>query len=812
MPFKFSLICQLLEDLEKTECRDPPLLQARKQEMTRKNIVDWFTKHRMALEARDINRVAVLSTLFPERRTDRVYGMQSKRLEKVVCRCLRLNKTKTARLSKWKESGNGDLGACAERVQRDVDASLGHAIVTVDEIDTALQQMASQCKFSSLEVQAQGASESALELLERIFIRLRSWEIKWLIRLILKDFSPVILDVNLVLREFHFLLPELLKFQDNFNAAITLLRGPLSHFHSKPDLRSQRLFREEAAKIIHPAVGVKVGRPTFRKAWSWKNCFDMVNNQNWIVEWKYDGEYCEIHVDLANKENELRIFSKSGKDSTIDRKALHKTIRDSLRIGCSDCRFQRKCIVLGELVVYSDKEEKILEFHKIRKHVYRSGTLIGANQDSQAHDYEHLMIIFFDVLLIDDDIVMRRPLTERRDVLRGLVKEEAGRAIRSDWKKFDFSTANSKNHLLQLFAISQYHQYEGLILKPADSPYFTLQTKESSGHPNFFVKVKKDYMIDMGGDRDVADFAIVGASYDAQQALKSGLKNIRWTNFHIGCLTNKEAVRFGAKPVFKIVAIIKQESCISKQDLQFLNDHGQFRTVSYERGCVLKEFEIIQSYGYDAPMTVAFGQPFVVEILGSGFDKPQNEKFFMLRHPRIKKIHLDRSWQDTVCLEELNRLADEARKVPADSKQLDITTQKVAKYIAKCERIYSASQQTTQESSSSPATHESLGDSESGGRPAAQPIFIRVDTEKPMALSKQTGQFPILPIPSLDEAFLQPLRKRGCETPALVAPAKRVKLRTPLKDSQTNAQVGIYEFDMERKVVEFYPKNPYGLS
>ena len=81
-----------------------------------------------------------------------------------------------------------------------------------------------------------------------------------------------------------------------------------------------------------------------------------------------------------------------------------------------------------------------------------------------------------------------------------------------------------------------------------------------------------------------------------------------------------------------------------------------------------------------------------------------------------------------------------------------------------------------------------------------------------MELSKQAGPLPTPPISSLDDASPQLSRKRSCEIPALVAPAKRAKLQAPLKDSQTNRQIGIYEFDLERKVVEFYPENPYGVK
>jgi DNA ligase-4 len=40
------------------------------------------------------------------------------------------------------------------------------------------------------------------------------------------------------------------------------------------------------------------------------------------VEAKVDGEYCQIHVDVSRGRRGVQIFSKSGKDSTEDRKRL----------------------------------------------------------------------------------------------------------------------------------------------------------------------------------------------------------------------------------------------------------------------------------------------------------------------------------------------------------------------------------------------------------------------------------------------------------------------------------------------------------
>jgi DNA ligase-4 len=52
----------------------------------------------------------------------------------------------------------------------------------------------------------------------------------------------------------------------------------------------------------------------------------MVGNHAWAAENKYDGEYCGIHVDLSTAPNDIKIFSKNGKDATSDRQALHGTI------------------------------------------------------------------------------------------------------------------------------------------------------------------------------------------------------------------------------------------------------------------------------------------------------------------------------------------------------------------------------------------------------------------------------------------------------------------------------------------------------
>ena len=52
--------------------------------------------------------------------------------------------------------------------------------------------------------------------------------------------------------------------------------------------------------------------------------------------------------------------------------------------------------------------------------------------------------------------------------------------------------------------------------------------------------------------------------------------------------------------------------------------------------------------------------------MGAGFDKPANARYFVLRFPRVLKIHNDRSFKETVSFEELQEMAGQCREEPED--------------------------------------------------------------------------------------------------------------------------------------------------
>ncbi|KAF7192609.1 DNA ligase 4 [Pseudocercospora fuligena] len=665
MPFPFTELCTLLSRLEEVEIHHPPLLPKERPQRRRDVVERWFKSHLRQLNELNVEgATALLSALLPGWRNERVYGIQAPSLCRILGRVLRLN---VSELQIYQKPGNGDLAECLMRVlERRGPAAIPP--VTIEEVDDMLQTLAGNCHWSDPSVPRlpPGSSEMRDQTIERILLRLSPNEGKWLARLILKNLRPIQVEDSLLLKNFHFLLPDLLRFQQNFHAAVSMLKSELRELPGRPDPRTEQGYRTAAAEKLRPMVGTKISRPHSHKARSIDYCLKMLGGREWVVERKYDGEYCEIHVDLSKSPDPakcIKIFSKSGKDSTCDRKGIIETLTQSLRLGRKDCKIKGQAVLLGELVVFSDQEDRIMPFDEIRKHVARSGRFLGTDQDSLPKPHEHLAIVYFDVLLWDDEIIMRRSVHERRMWLREIYKKIHGRAIGAEWKVIDFSSDQARRYLGEQFSAANARRCEGLVLKPCGVPYFSLDMQPADYRCSY-IKLKKDYTAGLG---DEEDMAVIGASFDAQLAHTAPAKGyIKWTTFHLGCLTNKaEVEQRQARPVFKHIGSIDHEKCIPKAILETANILGNLSAQPYSTKHIPRVFDVEAAPG--TKMQVVFDQPLVFEMLGSGYEKPSNCNFFMLRHPRVKKLHEDRTWLDCVSFQQLQNNARAAREVPPHS-------------------------------------------------------------------------------------------------------------------------------------------------
>ena len=148
------------------------------------------------------------------------------------------------------------------------------------------------------------------------------------------------------------------------------------------------------------------------------------------------------------------------------------------------------------------------------------------------------------------------------------------------------------------------------MLKPCGLPYFALHSN-ANGFKHGFIKLKSDYISEMG---DEADFAVIGASYNAQQGLKTDVKRLKWTDFVLGGLLNKEDVlRFGTRPRFQVLGTIQQAHCIPKPILQTANIIGNLSAESFNPQHQPANFDLINTAG--AKIDTVFNSPLVFEVL-----------------------------------------------------------------------------------------------------------------------------------------------------------------------------------------------------
>lgn len=115
-------------------------------------------------------------------------------------------------------------------------------------------------------------------------------------------------------------------------------------------------------------------------------------------------------------------------------------------------------------------------FHKIHKHVKRSEHFLGTLDDSPVDPNERLMIMFYDILLLDDIACFKDTLEQRRQGLCSLVQCIRGRAGIGSREIIDFSSDQAPILLQKVFTQAVIRLWEGLVLKKNAMIHFSPST------------------------------------------------------------------------------------------------------------------------------------------------------------------------------------------------------------------------------------------------------------------------------------------------------------------------------------------------
>jgi DNA ligase-4 len=178
MPFPFNSVFDLLNKLEKN--RTKSWNNGKIQDLDARTIAAWFNKYNDIIPRRGPEAVAFLSCLFPERRPDRVFGLQVRRLETIIQRAQCLGSTRMKDLQSWRTSDGMDFASCVEHVMAATDPEHRPGPnVTLEKLDEILDRITATSSFSSIDLRRRMKEKYAEPIrvndaLSSIFRRLKS--------------------------------------------------------------------------------------------------------------------------------------------------------------------------------------------------------------------------------------------------------------------------------------------------------------------------------------------------------------------------------------------------------------------------------------------------------------------------------------------------------------------------------------------------------------------------------------------------------------------------------------------------------------
>ncbi|KAK9808214.1 hypothetical protein WJX73_009727 [Symbiochloris irregularis] len=207
---------------------------------------------------------------------------------------------------------------------------------------------------------------------------------------------------------------------------------------------------------------------------------DKFQDTQFTVEYKYDGERAQVHVD---ERGHVTIYSRNSEDMTGKYPDLAQRMPDLLAPDV------KSLVVDCEAVAWDPKEGKIRPFQVLSTRK-RKDVTVGSIQ-------VQVVLFAFDCLFLNGESLLSKPLTERREALVGSMTAKPGQM-----EFATFKTSHDVEELGNFLNESVAAGMEGLIVKSLDSTY------EPSKRSVNWLKLKKDYLEGVG---DTFDVVVIGA-------------------------------------------------------------------------------------------------------------------------------------------------------------------------------------------------------------------------------------------------------------------------------------------------------------
>ncbi|KAI1755310.1 ATP dependent DNA ligase domain-containing protein [Xylaria castorea] len=566
-----------------------------------------------------------------------IYGLKESAIARLLIKLMRLDRHSDDAQSmlKWKRpdqsSSAGDFVDRCYNVLSKRPARIDPGDMRIADVNEMLD------KLSTV-----SGEKAQLPIIETFYQRMNAEELKWLIRIILKQMRIGATE-RTILELWH---PDA---QHLFNVSSNLRRVCWELYDT-----SIRLTGAQTGVALMQCFQPQLA--AYEMATSFDKMIEKLNasthdtasgdKEFWIEE-KLDGERMQLHMledDSIPGGKRFCFWSRKAKNYTyLYGEGLYNEVNSSLTRHLKNAFAPgvRNIILDGEMIVWDPLLKKVLKF----------GTLKGAALDSGAGNpyacgAPQPVFRVFDILFLNDQPLTQYTLRDRRNALAKAVPGEPYRL-----EVHDYVAATTPEEIEPILRKIVSDASEGLVVKNPRSMY-TVGLRVPD-----WIKVKPDYMDGFGENVDVV---IIGGYYG------SGRRGGRLSSFMCGLRVTENDIKAGAHP----------EKCYS-----FIKVGGGFRAEDYAEIHQLtlgkwndwdakkppsKYIQLAggEKYQYERPdVWIRPSESVVITVKAASAEETSSfASRLTLRFPRFKERRPDRNWDQALDYEEFDELVSKGKK------------------------------------------------------------------------------------------------------------------------------------------------------
>ncbi|KAK9365805.1 ATP dependent DNA ligase domain-containing protein [Lipomyces kononenkoae] len=553
-----------------------------------------------------------------------MYGLKEKALARLLIKILGISAESDDAKSMinykipGQYKGAGDFAErCYEVIkQREIKSEYGS--MTIDNVNNMLDELSKLSK-----------TDDQLPIFSKIYHSMNAEEMKWLIRIILRQMHIGISERTLF-SAWHPNANEL------FNISSSLKRVCWELFDSNYRM-------SEDAKDVTLMCCFQPQLAAFPKA-SYDQVVKSMNNETFFIEEKLDGERIQLHMSDYGKH--FKFYSRRAKDytylygSSLDDKngALTKYLSGAFGENVEDC------ILDGEMVSWDPVDEKIEPFGYLK-------TAANAEKEDAGESYPLYRV--FDILYANNKSVVKYSLVQRQMLLQRVVNN-----VPTHFEIHPHEEGSTKEdidrRLRQVIAESS----EGLVIKLPTSPY-TVNGREDS-----WIKVKPEYMLEFGENLDCL---VIGGYYG------QGKRGDNLSSFLCGLRVDNEQDPEAPPKFWSFCRVGGGFTAAEYATIRHLTD-GQWQKWDPRRP-PLQYMELAGDRNEkEMPDVWILPEKSVVLEIKAASVVPESEQYrtnITLRFPRFRRIRQDKNYLTALSLKEFMSLKEQA-ETESQERQLEL--------------------------------------------------------------------------------------------------------------------------------------------